>query len=122
LSTQQEEVGFTPPYFDIIRVGNVGTQINVQLMKVVEPVTDPPTLEAVNLTNGDAQIDVRKSNGTILELPGIKDNPPGVDGKMHYIDTDGIFDRRGRWAIRGVLNMSNGNIFKGSWCGFPVDE
>lgn len=122
MSTQQEEVGFQPPYFDIIRVGNVGTQINVQLMKVVEPVTDPPTLEAVNLTNGTAQIDLRKPNGKVFEIDAIKDNPPGVDGKMHIIDTDGIFTVRGRWAVRGVLNMSNGNIFKGSWCGFPVDE
>jgi len=122
MSTQQEEVGFQPPFFDIIRVGNVGTQINVELKKAVEPATDPPTLEAVNLSNGEAQIDLRKPNGTIIELPGIKTNPPGVDGKMHYIDTDGIFTVRGRWAIRGVLNMSNGNIFKGSWCGFPVDE
>ncbi len=122
MSTQQEEVGFQPPFFDIIRVGNVGTQVNVELKKVVEPVTDPPTLEPVDLTNGTAQIDLRKPNGTVLEITAIKDNPPGTDGKMHIIDTEGLFTVRGRWAVRGVLNMSNGNIFKGSWCGFPVDE
>ena len=119
MSTQQEEVGFSPPYFDIIRVGNVGTQINVDLKKVNET---SDTLEAVNLSNGDAQVDLRKPNGTVIEIDAVKTNPPGVDGKMHIIDTEGLFTVRGRWAVRGVLNMSNGNIFKGSWCGFPVDE
>jgi len=122
MSTQPQEVGFTPPYFDIIRVGNVGTQFNVQLMKVDNTDPNNPVLVPVNLSNGAAQIDLRKPNGTIIELPAIKTNPPGVDGKMHYIDLDGLFTVRSRWALRGVLNMSNNNVFKGSWCGFPVDE
>ncbi len=122
MSTQQDEVGFTPPFFDIIRVGNVGTQINVTLEKINDIDPDNPVPEAVNLTNGEAQIDLRKPNGTVIELPANKTNPPGVDGKMNVIDTDGLFTVRGRWAVRGVLNMSNNNVFKGSWCGFPVDE
>jgi len=122
MSTQEQEVGFTPPYFDIIRVGNKGTQINVQLVKVDNTDPDNPIVVAVNLSNGTAQIDLRKPNGTIIPLSAIKTNPPGVDGKMHYIDVKGLFTVRSRWAVRGVLNMSNGNVFKGSWCGFPVDE
>ncbi len=61
-------------------------------------------------------------DGKVFEIDAIKTNPPGTDGKMHIIDTVGLFTVRGRWAVRGVLDMSNGNIFKGSWCGFPVDE
>jgi len=119
MSTQEVEVGFTPPFFDIVRVGNVGTQINVDLQKV-----DPNTkaLLPVNLSNGIARIDLRKPNGKVFEIDAIKTNPPGVDGKMFIIDIVGLFTVRGRWAVRGVLDMSNGNIFKGSWCGFPVDE
>ncbi len=105
MSTQAQEVGFTPPYFDIIRVGNVGTQFNVQLMKVNDDDPNNIFLEPINLSNGTVQIDLRKPNGTIIELPAIKTNPPGVDGRMHYIDLDGLFTVRSRWALRGVFNL-----------------
>lgn len=116
-----QDSGFIPPFFDIIRVGNVGTRIDVSLKKV-DNSGPSPVLVPVDLTNGKPQIDLRKPSGKVIETTAIITNPPGTDGEMFVIDTVGVFDKRGRWACRGALFMSNDNIFKGSWDGFPVDE
>ncbi len=116
-----QDSGFILPFFDIIRVGNVGTRVDVALKKV-DNSGPSPVLVPVNLIGGDVQIDLRKPNGKVLEITARITNPPGTDGEMFTVDTDGIFDKRGRWACRGVLSLTNGNIFKGSWDGFPVDD
>ncbi len=116
-----QDSGFITPFFDIIRVGNKGTRIDVALKKV-DNSGPAPVLEPVTLVNSDVQIDLRKPSGKILEITATVVNPPGTDGEMFVVDSDGVFDKRGRWACRGVLLQSNGNIFKGTWDGFPVDE
>jgi len=116
-----QDSGFIPPFFDIIRVGNVGTRIDVALKKV-DNSGPSPVLVPVVLTGGVPQIDLRKPSGKILPITAQITNPPGTDGEMFVIDSTGVFDKRGRWACRGELLMSNGNIFKGTWDGFPVDE
>jgi len=116
-----QDSGFIPPFFDIIRVGNIGTRIDVSLQKVNN--TGPsPVLEPVTLVNSKVQIDLRKPSGKVLEITAEIANPPGTDGAMFTVDSKGVFDKRGRWACRGVLLQSNGNIFKGSWDGFPIDD
>lgn len=113
----QLEAGYFPPYWDIIRVGNVGTTIIVSIVKVDTGVVVP-----VDLTgNSKVQVDLRKPSGKILEFTaavfGLE-----TDGKIIVNDNIGIFDKRGRWAVRGVVEYSSGNTFKGSWVGFPVDD
>jgi len=116
-----QDSGFILPFFDIIRVGNVGTRVDVSLKKV-DNSGPSPVLVPVDLTNGNVQIDLRKPSGKVLEITAQITTPPGTDGEMFTVDSQGIFDKRGRWACRGVLLQSNGNIFKGTWDGFPVDD
>lgn len=113
----QQEAGYAPPFWDIIRVGNVGTTVIVSLAKIVAGVVTP-----VDLTgNSLVEVHLRKPSGKVLEFIGAVFGPD-VDGKIIVNDNVGIFDTRGRWACRGVAKFSSGNIFKGSWVGFPVDD
>jgi len=117
--SQQQEAGYAPPFWDIIRVGNVGTTVIVSLVQV-DPNTNLPV--AVDLTNNsELQIDIRKPSGKVLEFTA---QVLGVatDGQMIRNDNIGIFDVRGRYACRGVVTFTSGNTFKGSWVGFPVDD
>ena len=112
----QQSVGY-----DIIRVGNVGTMITVNLTKI-DRNQSPPVEEPVDCTNREnVFVHLRKPSGKILEFIADVVNPPGSDGKIRYVDNQGVFDRPGRWACRGVLLNTNGNTFKGSWSGFTVD-
>lgn len=109
----------SPILNDFVRIGNIGTQIILNMTEVVTGVE-----QAVDLSSGvsTVTIDIRKPRGTIVNLASSILNPPGTDGKIHHIDSVGIFDRRGRWQARGIINFSNGNIFKGSWAGFQVGQ
>jgi len=104
---------------DFVRIGNKGTQIILTMTEVVAGVET-----AVDLSAGvsTVQIETRKPRGTITTLTASILNLPGTDGKIHHIDSTGIFDRRGRWQTRGIINYSNGNLFKGSWAGFQVGQ
>jgi len=113
----QQEAGYTPPFWDIIRVGNVGTAVLVTIAQIVSGAVTP-----VNLTGFQSvRVDLRKPSGKILEVDAVIFLLP-TDGQILATDNVGVFDTRGRWACRGVVTFSSGNIFKGSWVGFPVDD
>ena len=105
---------------DFIRIGNIGTDLIVSLTELVNGVEVAIDLSAFSITT--LKIDVRKPRVSITNLTASILNGAGVDGKIHVVDGTGIFDRRGRWQMRGVMNLVGGNVFKGSWSGFQVSE
>ena len=99
----------------MIRIGNIGTVIDVTLQ------TAGGT--AVNLSTSNAlKIDMRKPDGELLELTGAVKNGSGTDGIITHTDSTGVFNKRGRWQARGRANFTGGDILKGSWVGFTVAE
>jgi len=104
---------------DFVRIGNIGTQIILTMTEVVSNAE-----VAVDLSAGisTVQIELRKPRGTVVTLTASILDPPGTNGKIHHIDSVGVFDRRGRWQSRGIINFTNNNIFKGSWSGFQVGQ
>lgn len=105
---------------DFVRVGNIGTDIIVNMTEIVNNVEQARDLSNPAITS--STIEMRKPRGTIISIVSSILNLPGTDGKIHKVDATGIFDKRGRWQIRGVLNYAGGGIFKGSWAGFTVGE
>ena len=102
---------------DFIRVGNVGTLLICTVTKIVNGVE-----QAVDLSGTTArQIEIQKPNGERLDPVTATFLTDGVDGKIQYTDTTGIFDVAGRWKIRGIA-ITNTVILQGSWFGFPCDE
>ena len=99
----------------MIRIGNIGTVIDVTLQ------TAGGT--AVNLSTSNAlKIDMRKPDGELVELTGAVKNGSGTDGIITHTDSTGVFNKRGRWQARGRANFTGGDILKGSWVGFTVAE
>ena len=105
---------------DFVRVGNVGTEFNVTMTEVVNNVEVVIDFAVDALDS--SSIEIRKPRGQTSLLTSAIKNPPGNDGIITATDGTGIFDVRGRWACRGVLNFTGGNIFKGSWAGFTVGD
>ncbi len=105
---------------DFVRVGNIGTDIIVNMTEMGNMVEQPRDLTSPAIDS--ATIELRKPRGTIVSLSASILNLPGTDGVIHHVDAVGVFDKRGRWQIRGVLNYAGGGIFKGSWSGFTVGE
>lgn len=105
---------------DFVRVGNIGTDIIVDMTKIVNNVEQ--ALDLNNPAISSATIELRKPRGTIVTVNASILNIPGTNGKIHHTDGVGIFDKRGRWQIRGTVNYAGGGIFKGSWTGFTVGE
>ena len=110
----------TSVFDDYIRLGNVGTDLIVNMTEIVN--NQEQALDLDNPTISSSTIELRKPRGTIVSLTSSIVNSPGTDGKIHHTDGVGIFDKRGRWQIRGVVNYSGGGLFKGSWTGFTVGE
>ena len=99
----------------MIRIGNIGTVIDVTLQTAAG--------SAVNLSTSNAlKIDMRKPDGELVELTGAVKNGSGTDGIITHTDSTGVFDKRGRWQARGRANFTGGDILKGSWVGFTVAE
>jgi hypothetical protein len=113
---------FVKPFFDIIRVGNVGTLIQVQLARVNTDDPNNPFLEPFPTgPNDEVFIDLRKPSGKILRFPASV-VPPADSGLISVVDNEGVFDKKGRYATRGVCKVSGSSEFRGGWFGFPVDE
>ena len=107
-------------YNDYVRVGNIGTDIIITVSRNVNG-----TLSAVPLDEPaieSASIEVRNPRGTITTVPASILQLPGTNGQIHHVDGTGIFDKRGRWQVRGTVIYPNGNKFSGSWSGFTVGE
>ncbi len=105
---------------DFVRVGNIGTEFNLTMTEVVSNQEVVIDFNVSTLTS--SAIELRKPRAQILSLVSAIKNPPGSDGIITATDGAGVFDVRGRWQCRGVLNFTGGNVFKGSWTGFTVGE
>jgi len=111
-----------------IKVGNTGTvfiaritQVNPTIPKD-EITGDPNQRQAVDLTTAtDTQIEIESPRGKRYLLPA-NIISPATDGKITATDQDGIFDREGRWKVRGIVTFDTGNFFQGTWTGFMVGE
>ena len=107
----------------IVRIGNVGTIVEVTMQELVGS-----TLGALNLSTTNAQqVDCKRPDGSQHTVAGSVKNAPGTDGIIRYTDTSGtVFNHtdaiKGAWEARGIVAYSNGNTFKGSWTGFLVGE
>jgi hypothetical protein len=107
----------------IVRIGNVGTIVEVTMQELVGS-----TLGALNLsTTNSQQVEFKRPDGSQHIVTGAVKNSPGSDGIIRYTDTAGaVFNHndaiKGAWEARGVVGYSNGNTFKGSWSGFLVGE
>ena len=110
----------TPVFDDFVRKGNVGTDLIVNMKEIVNDAEVVVDLDNPTITS--ATVELRKPRGTIVQLSASIVNIPGTDGKIHHTDGAGVFDKRGRWQIRGTVNYAGGGIFKGSWVGFTVGE
>lgn len=107
----------------LVRVGNIGTILEVSLTKPLDPAVPTGTRIPVDLTTSTSvRIILKKPDRTELTNTAIIKAPPGTDGVIQFTDAVGIFDKRGRWQIRGEVTFSGGNLFKGSWDGFNVGE
>lgn len=114
--------GFIKPFFDIVRIGNVGTVIQVQLARVNNDDPNNPFLEPFPTgINDQVFIDLRKPSGKILRFLA-QAIPPIEDGLIAVTDNEGVFTTKGRYATRGVCVVAGVSEFRGGWLGFPVDE
>ncbi|HEC65435.1 MAG TPA: hypothetical protein ENI23_09080 [bacterium] len=106
-----------------IRVGNIGTILEVTLTKPLDPSDPTGTRIPVDLTTStNVSITIKKPDKTEFTNTATIKTPPGVDGVIQFIDSTGVFDQRGPWQIRGEVTFSGGNFFKGSWGSFNVAE
>jgi len=105
---------------DFVRIGNIGTDLIVSLTELANGVEVAVDLSTFSITT--LEIQLRKPRGVITTLTASILNGAGTDGKIHVVDGTGVFDRRGRWQMRGVMKLVGGNVFKGSWSGFQVSE
>ncbi len=111
-----------------IKVGNIGTvfkatitQINPTIPKD-EITGDPDQRQPVDLTTAtDTKIEIESPRGKRYLLPATI-IAPATDGKIRATDQTGIFDREGRWKVRGIVTFDTGNFFQGTWTGFMVGE
>ena len=109
----------------VIRIGNKGTVIDVTMYSVS---ADGNTQTLLDLSAGNSyNIEFKRKDNTTQSVTATIKNSPGTDGVLTYTDTGGsVFNntlaKKGRWTIRGIINYSNGNAFKGSWQGFTVGE
>ena len=107
----------------IVRIGNVGTIVEVTMQELVGS-----TLGALNLsTTNSQQVEFKSPDGSQHIVTGAVKNSPGSDGIIRYTDTAGaVFNHndaiKGAWEARGVVGYSNGKTFKGSWGGILVGE
>ncbi|KKM88866.1 hypothetical protein LCGC14_1254450 [marine sediment metagenome] len=102
---------------DFIRVGNTGTILICTVTRIVGGAE-----VAVDLSGTTSvQIEVQKPNGERLTPFTAAFLTDGVDGKITFTDSTGIFDVAGRWKIRGI-SITGAIKLQGSWFGFPVDE
>lgn len=118
----KKQEGFIKPFFDIVRVGNIGTEIQVQLARVNNEDENNAFLESFPVgPNDEVFIDLRKPSGRILRFLA-QVVPPSEDGLIQVTDNEGVFDTKGRYATRGVCVVAGVSEFRGGWLGFPVDE
>lgn len=111
-----------------IKVGNIGTKLRVQITKVKDSI--PPD----EITGDESErepVDLTTATDTWIELEKPKGNRPpllvaiiidAVNGIIEHDDTVGVFDKDGRWKIRGVVQFDSGNLFNGTWTGFLVGD
>jgi hypothetical protein len=114
----------------VVKIGQKGTTITCLITK-----PDPAISWETYLKNGATQrvpvplefataleIEFEKPRGVrIIKSATIK-NPPGVDGKIVFVDLDGIFDVKGVWKARGIATFSATQKFLGSWTPITVGE
>ncbi len=107
----------------LVRVGNIGTILEVTLTKPQNPAVPTGPRDPVDLTTStQVRIILKSPDKTESTKISIIKNPPGTDGIIQFTDATGVFDARGRWQIRGEVTFASGNLFKGSWDGFNVGE
>ncbi len=104
-----------------VKVGNIGTVLEVTLKEPTDPDTPQGATSPVDLTTSTALlIKLRKPTGGTINATATVKNPPGTDGVMIHTDSTGIFTDKGRWQARGEATFTGGNFFQGSWNGFYV--
>ena len=102
---------------DRIRLNQLGTVITVSITQVQSNAD-----VAVDLSTAtNTYIDFKLPNNTITTVNATI-LAPATNGVIRYTDNTGIFTIRGRWQVRGRATFANGNMFPGSWSGFPVEE
>ena len=107
----------------VIRIGNKGTVVDVTMYSVA---SDGNTQTLLDLSAGNSyNLEFKRKDNTTQSVTATIKNSPGTDGVLTYTGGS-VFDntlaKKGRWTIRGIINYSNGNTFKGSWQGFTVGE
>ena len=110
-----------------IKVGNVGTRLRVRLTKVKDGIPtdqvtgDPDQREPVDLQTATAVfVELEDPRGKKLPLlPAIIEGDP-KNGLFSHLDSIGLWDKDGRWKIRGVAEFDSGSLFQGTWTGFMV--
>ncbi len=103
-----------------IKKGNIGTQLKCTMTKP-DP-NDSSARIAVDISNNNTiQIELENPRGKRTLLSATLTNT-GTDGKMYHTDSAGVFDRTGRWRVRGVVTYNSGFKFQGTWTGFNVGD
>lgn len=103
---------------DFIRVGQIGTVLSSTVTRIVSGSEVAFDLSGTSTV----EIELQKPNGQVLTPLVASFVTDGIDGKITFTDTIGLFVDAGRWKIRGVANYASGSKFMGSWTGFAVDE
>jgi hypothetical protein len=102
-----------------IKKGNIGTQLKCTMTK---PDPNGSGRIAVDISsNNTIKIELESPRGKKTLLNATLTNT-GTDGKMSHTDSTGVFDRTGRWRVRGVVTFNSGFKFQGTWTGFFVGE
>jgi len=103
-----------------IKMGNIGTQLKCTMTKP-DPNDANARISVDISSNNSIKIELESPRGKKTLLNAILTNT-GTDGKMYHTDSTGVFDRTGRWRVRGVVTYNSGFKFQGTWTGFFVGE
>lgn len=111
-------------------MGNLGTQITVQVTKPDPSITFEAYVaggatQRVAVDIGSAtllQVQFEKPKGQTVTVTGTIKNAPGTDGRIFYTDSVGIFDVKGIWKVRGIATFSATQKFTGTYSTFVVGD
>ncbi len=110
-----------------IKVGNVGTRLRIRLTKIKDNIPadqvtgEPDQREPVDLTTAtEVFIELEDPRGRKLDLLDAQIEGDPKNGVFSHLDSVGLWDRDGRWKIRGLAEFDSGSLFQGTWTGFMV--
>lgn len=105
--------------FGKVHIGDVNTDIILTVQETVNGVNIALNLQSNPFTT--LQVILSDPDGNESTFTGALANPPGTDGKIHYLNTSSsTFDESGAWKAKAKVTLSDGSIFTSNEVIFEV--